>query len=164
MSNEAGDAPAASDRLECAILVGLQASGKSTFYARRFASTHRHVSKDALPNARPKEPRQRRLIEEALSSGVSVVVDNTNPTEADRAPIIALARAYGARVVGYFFDASIRECVGRNRRREGRQAVPDVAIFTTAGRLRPPAAEEGFDEVFRVRVLEDGSYEVTRTR
>jgi predicted kinase len=41
-----------------------------------------------------------RLIEEALTEGRSVVVDNTNPTVEDRAPIIALTRRYGAEVVG----------------------------------------------------------------
>ncbi len=32
--------------LECAILVGLPASGKTTFYQARLASTHLHISKD----------------------------------------------------------------------------------------------------------------------
>ena len=35
----------------------------------------------------------------------------------------------------------------RNRGREGKARVPDVAIFTTRKRLVPPTIEEGFDEV-----------------
>ncbi len=39
----------------------------------------------------------------------------------------------------------------RNRQRQGKERVPDVAIFTTQKKLVPPALEEGFDEV---RVIE----------
>ena len=37
---------------ELVILVGLQASGKTTFYRRRLSGTHRHVSKDNFPRSR----------------------------------------------------------------------------------------------------------------
>lgn len=47
---------------ELAVLVGLQASGKSTFVASRFAATHTVVSKDLMRSARHKERRQRREI------------------------------------------------------------------------------------------------------
>ncbi len=145
---------------ECVIFVGLQGSGKTTFYSRRFADTHQHISKDNWPNVARKPARQARLLEEALGAGRSVVVDNTNPTEADREAIITIARAHGARVIGYYFDASTREAVGRNRQREGRARVPDVAIFTTAKRLIPPRTTEGFDELFRVSIRDDGQFDV----
>ena len=35
----------------------------------------------------------------------------------------------------------------RNRQREGKGRVPDVAIFTTRKKLVPPTLDEGFDEV-----------------
>ena len=35
----------------------------------------------------------------------------------------------------------------RNRQRQGKGRVPDVAIFTTQKKLQPPVPEEGFDEV-----------------
>jgi predicted kinase len=38
--------------MECVILIGLPASGKSTFFRERFAATHDHVSKDLLRNNR----------------------------------------------------------------------------------------------------------------
>lgn len=145
---------------ECVVFVGLPASGKTTFYGRRFASTHRHVSKDHWPNAPRKDARQAAVLREALSSGESVVVDNTNPAPADRAPVIAIAREYGARVVGYYFTASTREAVGRNRGREGRERVPDVAIFTKAKRLVPPRASEGFDELYHVSIDKDHEFVV----
>ena len=41
----------------------------------------------------------------------------------------------------------VKTAVARNRQREGKARVPDVAIFTTAKKLRPPTFQEGFDEV-----------------
>src|SRR5947199_8288531 len=64
------------------ILVGLPASGKSTYYFQHLAATHVHVSKDLLARGARQEP----LIEKALAAGQSVVVDNTNPSPAIRAP------------------------------------------------------------------------------
>ncbi len=147
-------------QLECVLLVGLQASGKTTFYGQQFASTHEHVSKDNFPNARDRDTRQLAIIEAALARGRSVVVDNTNPTPADRRPVIDLARSHGARVVGYFFESTRRESLGRNRRRERKARVPDVAILATAKRLAPPTLDEGFDEIHRVRLTDAGTFEV----
>ena len=48
---------------ELVVLVGLQASGKSTFCRERFAATHVHVSKDELRNVRQREARQRELVQ-----------------------------------------------------------------------------------------------------
>jgi predicted kinase len=136
---------------ECVVFVGLQAAGKTTFFRRRFQSTHEHISRDNFPNARHPGARQAQLLGDALASGRSVVIDNTNPTPADRAPILATARQYGARVIAYFFEANTRASVGRNRGREGKARVPDVAIFSTAKRLVAPTCSEGFDEVYAVR-------------
>jgi hypothetical protein len=80
-----------------------------------------------------------------------VVVDNINPTPADRAPLIAIGRARGAEVVGYYFAGSVAESLARNRLRTGRQRVPEVAIFAAAKRLQPPTLAEGFDRLYRVR-------------
>lgn len=147
--------------IECVLLVGLPGAGKTTFYRRYFAATHRHVSKDLWPHAKGREQRQRDAIDRALAEGRSVVVDNTNPSVAERAPLIALARAHGARLVCYFFDVTTREAVARNAERAGRARVPDVAIFTTAKRLEPPTLGEGFDKLFRVRIDADRAMRVT---
>lgn len=130
---------------ELLIFIGIQASGKSTYYRANLAATHVHVSKDLIRGS--SDARQRQMIEAALVAGQSVVVDNTNPTPAVRAPLIALGRRYGARVVAVFFEAVVKEAVARNRLREGKARVPDVAIYVTARKLVPPQFEEGFDEV-----------------
>jgi predicted kinase len=147
--------------VECVVFVGLPASGKSTFYQERFAGTHIHISKDLLPKSANKSVRQARDLRAALGAGRSVVIDNTNPAVADRAEIIRLARELGARVIGYYFAATARECVGRNRGREGPARVPPVAIFTAAKRLVVPAKEEGFDELWRVAMRPEGGFDVS---
>jgi len=155
--SEVAEDPDAGDprSVELVVFVGLQASGKSTFFRERFAATHEHVSKDRFPNNKNRSRRQAQLIEAALSAGSPVVVDNTNPTLEDRRAIVELGREHGTRIVGYYFESEVRLCVERNRRREGKARVPDVAIFATAKRLVPPSYSEGFDELFRVRMAGD---------
>ncbi len=146
--------------MDLIIFVGLQASGKSTFFRERFAATHEHVSKDLFRNNRNPNRRQTQLIETALGQGSSVVVDNTNPKVEDRLTLIKLGREFGARIIGYYFESEVRRCVGRNRRRTGKDKVPDVAIFATAKRLVAPSYSEGFDELFRVRITDDSALAV----
>ncbi len=148
---------------ELVIFVGLQASGKSTFFRERFAADHEHVSKDLFRNNRNRNKRQKELIEAALGAGRSVVVDNTNPSVEDRRPLLGLGREFGARIVGYYFESAVRECLARNARREGKERVPDVAIYATAKRLVPPALVEGFDELLHVR-LTGSDFEVRACR
>ena len=145
--------------MELVVFVGLQASGTSTFFHERLAETHQHVSKNLFPNNRNKNRRQEHLLRAALSAGRCVVVDNTNPTPEDRRPLVRLGHEYGAKVLGYFFDASVSECLRRNEIREGKARVPDVAIYSTAKKLVAPSIEEGFDGLLRVR-LNDSAFEV----
>jgi predicted kinase len=144
--------------MELVLFIGLQGSGKSTFYRANFGSTHVLVSKDLFRNNRRPQRRQMLLIEEALRGGRSVVVDNTNPTLEDRASLIALAKAYGAAVSGFFFDSPLGDCLERNNRRTGKERVPEVALHITSKRLRPPTAAEGFDILSRVRLSPEGGY------
>jgi predicted kinase len=147
-------------QLECVILIGLPGAGKSSLYREKFAGTHVHVSKDLWPNASKREDRQREMIEEALASGKSVVIDNTNPTIAERAALTTIARAHGAHVIGYFFDVNTRTAVARNAERTGRGKVPNVAIFAAAKRLQRPSLAEGFDQLYRVEITKDRALNV----
>jgi predicted kinase len=136
--------------MELIVLIGIPGAGKSTFFRERFAHTHLHVSKDLMRNARNKDARQAAMIREALAHGKSVVVDNTNPRRMDRAAAIEIAHEFGARVIGYFFDVPLEDCVRRNAHRRGRAHVPNVAIYVAAKRLEAPAYDEGFDRLYRV--------------
>lgn len=135
---------------ELAILMGLPGSGKSTFFSRRLAATHEHVSLDALGRGGGTRVRQRERIAAALAAGRSVAVDNVNPTRAERAELFPLAAAAGARVVGYWLDVPPRVCLARNAGRVGRARVPPVAIFALRKRFEAPDPSEGFSALWRI--------------
>lgn len=136
---------------ELAVLVGLQASGKSTFAVSHFVASHVLVSKDLMRSARHKDRRQRREICAALSRRQSVVVDNTNPGPAQWAPLIALARERRARAVAYFFPPDVTGCVARNAARAQGRRAPHVGVYATLGALRRPSRADGFDAVYLVQ-------------
>ena len=136
---------------ELVVLVGLQGSGKSTWVREHLAGTHTVVSKDHWPNARRREARQQRVVAELLANGVAVVVDNTNPSPAERAPLVAAARRAGVPVRAVWIDTPVDVCLARNDAREGRARVPLQGLLATRSRLVPPAADEGFDRVDVVR-------------
>ncbi len=132
-------------------------SGKTSFFRDRYAATHEHISKDLFPrHARQRGARQAALLSAALQAGRPVVVDNTNVSREERADVIRIARAFGARTIGYYFDTPIRMCVARNARREGRGRVPNVAIFAAVKRFETPTRDEGFDELYRVIPRDEG--------
>ena len=133
-------------------MVGLQGCGKSTWVQARLAGTHAVVSKDHWPRARRREARQQRVVAELLAEGRSVVVDNTSPAPADRAPLVAAARATGVPVRAVWLDTPFDTCLERNDARAGRARVPLVGVLATRKRLVPPSLEEGFHRVDVVRV------------
>lgn len=146
--------------MEVAILTGLQASGKTSFFDQVLARTHQRVSKDAFARARNRQRRQMRLLAEALDGGLDVAVDNTNPSPEEWQPIIELAREHGARVVGYWFPVDLAGSLERNAAREGKTRVPDVGLYATVKRLRRPHLVNGFDALFVVRFDGRGGFDV----
>jgi predicted kinase len=136
---------------ELVVMTGLQGCGKSTWVAGHLAGTHVVVSKDHWPHARRREARQRQVVAELLAEGRSVVVDNTNPSVEDRAPLIAAARAAGVPVRCVWVDTPLQTCLERNEARQGRARVPLVGLYATAGRFAAPSIAEGFDGVEVVR-------------
>jgi predicted kinase len=144
------------------IFIGLQASGKSSFFRSHFASSHELVSKDCFRNHKSPSQRQSYLIKTALEAGISVVVDNTNPTLVDRASLIQLGRSYNAEIIGYYFRSHLKDCLERNQQREGKARVPDVGIYATLHKLTKPFYAEGFDKLFYVKIVGDGNFQVDR--
>jgi predicted kinase len=145
--------------MELAVLIGLQASGKTTF-CRRFLARHVVVSKDAFPNARNRQRRQLRLVAEALDAGHDVAVDNTNPSSEEWEPLLALARDHRAATVGYWFPPDLPASRERNAARSGRARVPDVGLYATVKRLQRPRPADGFDRLYLVRFDGTGGFHV----
>jgi predicted kinase len=142
--------------MDLIILMGLQASGKSTFYRTHFASTHEHVSKDLLRERKNKNKKQAELLERAFQEQRSVVVDNTNATIQDRLALIDLGHRFGVKIIGYYFQPDVLSSRKRNIQPTVKERVPDVAIFVTAHKFTPPSYAEGFDSLFNVLIpLED---------
>lgn len=131
-------------------LVGLPASGKSTF-----AQTVENcvvVSSDEIReqlfgsaecqnNPKLVFDTARKRIAEALRNNKNVVFDATNINHRAR----KLALNFEAYQVAVFFTTSVEECKKRNAQRE--RQVPESVIDRMADKLIAPTIGEGFDEI-----------------
>jgi predicted kinase len=134
--------------VEAVIFIGLQGSGKTTFYQQRFAQSHGHVSLDAQKTRGQEQNRVNELIRDRQS----FVVDNTNATVKERQRYIIPSKTAGYTVIGYYFDCPIADCLKRNQLRSGKGRIPPVGLYATRKRMQPPTLAEGFDHLFVVRV------------
>ena len=134
--------------MEAVLLVGLQASGKTTFYLDRFFRSHVRISLDQLRTRH----REVLLLRACLEGKQPFVVDNTNPTAAERARYLVPARAAGFKTVGYLFVPDTAGSRARNAARPPAERVPVPGILGTAKRFEAPAFAEGFDELFSVAI------------
>jgi len=131
----------------CILFTGLQASGKTTFYREQFP-TLPHVNLDTLHTRN----REKMLLEDCFGSGAAFVVDNTNPTRRDRERYTGPAKENGYRIIGYYFQSAISACMERNRKREGKARLPEVALMSVYSVLELPSWDEGYDELYYVRI------------
>ena len=107
--------------MELILLIGLPASGKSTFCKQRFSDTHIRINLDMLRTRH----RENILIEACLTAKQPFVVDNTNITKEDRVIYLSKAKPAAFRVVGYYFQSKASAALERNAQREGKQRIPD---------------------------------------
>ncbi|HEV2147441.1 MAG TPA: AAA family ATPase [Longimicrobiaceae bacterium] len=142
--------------MEAIVFIGIQASGKSTFYRARFFDTHVRISLDLLRTRR----RERLLLAACIEAQQPFVVDNTNVTREERARYLAAARPAAFRAAGYFFEPDPAGSALRNAGREEAKRVPPAGLFGTLKRLERPTAHEGFDALFRVTIAPGGEFAV----
>lgn len=142
--------------MECIIFIGIQASGKSTFFRDRFFRTHVRVNLDMLKTRH----RESRLVQTCIETKQPFVVDNTNPTIEDRRRYINLAREASFRVVGYYFQSRIDSAIERNAARGAEEQVPHKGIRGTHARLELPTKAEGFDALRYVRIMPSSGFMV----
>ena len=75
--------------MEAVIFMGIQGSGKSSFFRERFFSTHVRISLDLLKT----RFREQTFLDACLQTEQRFVIDNTNPTRGERQRYIAAAKA-----------------------------------------------------------------------
>lgn len=141
--------------MELVIFIGIQATGKSSFFKERFFNSHVRISLDLL-NTRNKE---KRFIDTCFSVHQKFVVDNTNPQKTDRLRYIEQAKTNKYKVIGYYFQSKLDACLERNSKRKGKECIPEVGVKATFNKLELPYYNEGFDELYYVE-LKNGNFEV----
>ncbi|MGL5876668.1 MAG: AAA family ATPase [Xenococcaceae cyanobacterium] len=140
--------------MEAVIFIGLQAAGKSSFYRDRFFSSHIRINLDMLKTRN----REKIIFQACLSAKQSFVVDNTNPRLEDRERYIQPAKEKDFKIVGYYFQSRLEDCLRRNSQRSSARSIPEVALFATQKRLVLPSFDEGFDELYYVKIGTHNSF------
>jgi predicted kinase len=142
--------------VEAIVLCGVQGSGKTTLYRDRFIDTHLRVSMDVVRT----RAREAAFVNLCLQTGQRFVVDNTNPTVAERRRYVEPARAAGFKVIGYLVEVDAAEALARNDERDAQRRVPVSGVIGTARRFVRPAPEEGFDELWHATARPGGGWRV----
>lgn len=140
--------------MEAIIFCGIQASGKTTFYVQHFLNTHVRISMDLL-HTRNKE---NIMLRTCLKMQQRFVVDNTNPTVEERKKYIDLAKRLHYKITGYYFHTTTAEALQRNHHRTGKAQIPIAGILGTFKKLQPPSWQEGFDQIYTVKVGADHQF------
>lgn len=144
--------------METVIYIGIQATGKSTFYKDNFFRTHIRINLDMLKTRH----REKLLFETCLQMKQSFVIDNTNPTRNDRSRYISLAKNSGFHITGYYFRSDISSALRRNNKRFVSERIPEKGIKGTYSRLQLPSYDEGFDELYYVTIVEENKFKIMK--
>lgn len=138
--------------MQAIIFIGIQASGKSSFYFERFSNSHLRLNLDMLKTRN----RETILLNACITAKQPIVIDNTNATKEDRKRYIEKLKQGHFQVIGYYFKSSIGECLHRNNLRKDAERIPEIGIKATYNKLELPEYSEGFDELYYVSIGEEG--------
>ena len=142
--------------MQLIIFTGVQASGKSSFYLLNLYHSHLRVNLDMLKTRH----RENIIFEACLTSKTKMVIDNTNPTREDRARYIGRAKDAGFEVISYYFETDLNSTLERNSYRTGKANIPEVGVRATYKKLEIPSLDEGFDEIFKVKIVANGEFNI----
>ena len=135
--------------MEAIILIGLQASGKSTFYKEKFFNTHLRISNDLLKT----KNREKLLMKYCKETKISFVIDNTNISKEVRRKYIEFSKNIGISIIGYYFRSNIQQSLEWNSRRPAKECIPKAGILGTYKKLEIPSPEEGFNKLHYVDII-----------
>lgn len=141
-------------KFEAIIFIGVQATGKSTFYKEKYFNTHIRINLDMLRTRN----REKQLLEYCINCSQSFVIDNTNPTKEERIKYIEKIPKQNFEITCYYFKSNIEEIKIRNEQRSGKENIPLVGILSTYKKLERPTYEEGFDKIIYVEIDENGKF------
>jgi len=140
--------------MEAVLFIGIQATGKSAFYLDKFYRTHVRINGDMLKTRH----REELLIHACLEGKTAFVVDKMNLTRTERATYISQAKAARFKISGYFFQSELVPALLRNARRDPPERVPEAGLRSASNALQLPAKNEGFDQLFFVRMNGQGGF------
>jgi len=141
--------------MEMVLFIGIQATGKSSFYLERFFRTHVRINLDMLKTRR----REELLVKACLEGKTPFVVDKMNLTKANRAAYTGPAKAAGFKIRGYLFESELAAALQRNARRDSAKHVPEAGLRRASATLQVPSYSEGFDHLFLVRMNGQGGFD-----
>lgn len=141
--------------MELIMLIGIQGSGKSSFYKTYFFNTHMRMSLDLL-NTRNKLQQFTHL---GFGLHQRMVLDNTNVTRDKRMQYIEQAKAFKYTVTGYYFESKIAVCLERNEQRIGKEKINKAGVIAKHRALELPGYAEGFDKLYYVNI-EDNQFKI----
>ena len=142
--------------MQLIIFTGVQASGKSSYYLLNLYHSHLRINLDMLKTRH----RENMIFEAALASKTKIVIDNTNPDRMSRARYIQRARDAGFEVHSYYFETDLSNSLERNRHRVGKANIPEVGVRATYKKLEIPKLDEGFDAIFKVKIIGNGEFSI----
>jgi predicted kinase len=140
--------------LEAIIFCGIQATGKTTFYQQNFMNSHVRISMDLLKTRN----RERRFLQLCIDTQQKLLVDNTNPSKELRKNYIDIAKSAGYKIIGYYFQSKINDALIKNDHRRETERIPELGIRGTFNKLEIPSFDEGFDELYYVKIANDHSF------
>jgi predicted kinase len=142
--------------MEAVIFIGIQGSGKSTFFKQRFFDTHIRINLDMLRTRH----REKLLFEACLEAKQKFVLDKTNLTQEEREKYISKAKSFGFEIVGYYFQTNLEKAIERNNQRTGKAKIPEKGLLGSFKRLQIPTFDEGFHELFYVSITDENRFVV----
>lgn len=63
-------------------------------------------------------------------------------------------------VIAYYFETDLTSTLERNSYRIGKANIPEVGVRATYKKLEMPTLEEGFTEIYVVKIIGNGEFSV----